>query len=101
MTEITDDEFNNNIKAIVENNTLTSADKLEKLWEYNNKMSEAADKEYDELLKNVLDDDSNAYERLMLNFIIYSQTIYWEKHGIKPIWTTIDEMPALIKDIFN
>lgn len=36
------------------------------------------------------------YEKLMLNFLVDSRTRYWEKQNIKPIWTTLAELPDRI-----
>lgn len=45
------------------------------------------------------DYDKYAYERLYITYIVKSQTDYWEKNNIIPIWTTIDEIPGLIRKI--
>ena len=47
------------------------------------------------------DYDKYAYERLYITYIVKSQTDYWEKNNIKPIWTTIDGTPGLIRNIGN
>lgn len=33
-----------------------------------------------------------AFERLFINYLIYAQTVYWEKHGIKVIWSSHEEL---------
>ncbi len=70
---------------------------------------QVAKKYEDKYLKNIFEeqikDKKNeeykhfGYERLFIEYLVASQTNYWEKHGIKPIWTTIDEIPGLIREI--
>ena len=40
-----------------------------------------------------LNDGSYAYEKLMINYLIHAQTIYWYKNGIEVIWTSHEELP--------
>lgn len=34
-----------------------------------------------------------AYEKLMINYLIHAQTIYWFKNGIEVIWSSHEELP--------
>lgn len=37
--------------------------------------------------------DEIAYEKLMVNYLIHAQTIYWGKHGIQVVWSSHEELP--------
>lgn len=39
-------------------------------------------------------DSIYAYEKLLINHMIYAQTVYWEKKGLKVIWSTHAELPS-------
>lgn len=39
------------------------------------------------------------FEYIQLNNYLYSQERYWEKYNIRPIWTTKDGLPDMLKDI--
>lgn len=36
------------------------------------------------------------FELIMLNQMLSAKSIYWEKHGLIPIWTTIAELPKVL-----
>ena len=36
------------------------------------------------------------FELIMLNQMLSAKSIYWEKHGLIPIWTTIAELPTVL-----
>lgn len=36
------------------------------------------------------------FELIMLNKMLSAKSIYWEKHGLTPIWTTIGELPEVL-----
>ena len=36
---------------------------------------------------------SYAYEKLMINYLIHAQTLYWYKNGMEVIWTSHEELP--------
>lgn len=58
---------------------------------------ELQDTERDSKIAQLLTSEDYMCERLYLAFLICSQNDYWEKCGIQPIWTTIKQMPKLIK----
>lgn len=39
------------------------------------------------------------YERLMINQMVVSKTLYWEDKGMKVIWSTHAELPKMLKDL--
>lgn len=47
----------------------------------------------DEMNQN---DDQYAYEKLLINYLIHAQTMYWLKYGIKVIWTSHEELPGML-----
>ena len=36
--------------------------------------------------------DEYAYERILINHLVYTQTVYWQKHGLEVIWSSHDEL---------
>ena len=38
------------------------------------------------------DDSEYAFEKFFINYLIYAQTVYWEQHGLKVIWSSHDEI---------
>lgn len=41
-------------------------------------------------------DDRYAYEKLLINYLIHAQAMYWLKYGIKVIWTSHEELPGML-----
>lgn len=39
------------------------------------------------------------YEKLMINHILVSKTLYWEDKGMNVIWSTLEELPQLLMDL--
>lgn len=57
------------------------------------------EKEFNRLLKDILNKEEYSYEKLLLTFLIYSHTKYWQNMNINPIWTTINELPGIINKL--
>lgn len=64
------------------------------------------DKFLEKIFKPVFDDGKKndnynnfAYERLFITYIVKSQSDYWERNNIKPIWTTKQEVADIINYI--
>ncbi|MCM1231263.1 MAG: SIR2 family protein [Ruminococcus flavefaciens] len=45
--------------------------------------------------------DEFAYEKLMINHIIVSKTLYWEDKGMNVIWSTLEELPRLLMSLHD
>lgn len=57
-------------------------------------------KSEEEIYKDIFGShDKYRYEKLMFTFMVHSKTLYWEKQKIKPIWTTLGELPAIIEQL--
>lgn len=58
------------------------------------------DFEFDKLIcdKTKLQSE-HAFELIMLNQVLSAKSIYWEKHGLIPIWTTIRELPDVLHQL--
>ncbi|HIY63835.1 MAG TPA: SIR2 family protein [Candidatus Mediterraneibacter stercoripullorum] len=50
-------------------------------------------------VKKMADGKGYSYEKLMINHLIYAQTLYWKKHGLTVIWTSISELPEKINSL--
>ena len=66
------------INSIVES-VLSEKIKSEKEWEERLEALYRGEKEY-------------AFERLMINYLAFAQTKYWERHGLKVIWSSHEEL---------
>lgn len=40
-----------------------------------------------------------AFEKLFINFLIYAQTLYWEKHKLTVIWSSHEELPGDLDEL--
>lgn len=47
------------------------------------------------------DNGRYTYEKLMINYLIHAQTIYWYRNGIKVIWSSIEELPGDLDDLHS
>lgn len=50
-------------------------------------------KQLDECIQKMESADSAySFEKLFINYLIHAQTVYWEKHGMKVIWSSHEEL---------
>lgn len=42
-----------------------------------------------------------AFEKLLINYLINAQTVYWEKHGLTVIWSTHEELYSDLEKLHN
>lgn len=40
------------------------------------------------------------YERLLINHLIHAQSLYWENHGLTVIWTSLQELPEQLDNLY-
>lgn len=52
----------------------------------------------DEFLQQIKD-GKREYEKLMMNHIIVSKTLYWEEKGMNVIWSTHEELAGILKGL--
>lgn len=45
------------------------------------------------------DDVNYVYEKLLINYLIHAQAMYWIKYGIKVIWTSHEELPGMLDNL--
>lgn len=67
---------------------------------YKSAADSLTDSEFEKFIcdKNKLKSE-HAFELIMLNQILSAKSIYWEKHGLIPIWTTIRELPDVLHQL--
>lgn len=41
------------------------------------------------------------YEKLLINNLVYAQGMYWKEHGLKVIWTSLEELPDVLKSCIS
>lgn len=51
----------------------------------------------DAFISKIKEKDVNLdYERLMINQMVVSKTLYWEDKGMNVIWSTQEELPEVL-----
>lgn len=64
---------------------------------FKEQVDKSNDSEFEKLIndKNKLQTEY-PFELVMLNQMLSAKSVYWEKHGLIPIWTTIEELPITL-----
>lgn len=45
------------------------------------------------------EDSEYVFEKLFINYLIYAQSLYWETHGLKVIWSSHEELPGNLDEL--
>lgn len=57
------------------------------------KRENANGKKLEECISNINADNSDcAFEKFFINYLIQAQTVYWEQHGLKVIWSSHEDL---------